>query len=157
MTTWEDIADKIRLAVISGVTYVAPSKITVINSVSDYFMSNPAQSTVDDFAILIAPPEGSSESAESRIGGWLRKSFFFEIAVISKINPNAQTRIWGEGKKGIFDVQADVVRALEHKNFGGYVDNKAGVNFEAAWSIVPLEGRAFTAYHTIYTVVKTEK
>ena len=157
MTTWEDVAKKVRETLVARISYLNSSKITIIPSVSDYFGNNTAQTTIDDMAILISPAEGSPESTVPMIGGWFRRQFQLQIAVISKMDANATTRIWGSGKKGFFDVRADIVSALEHSNLAGFVDNKAGVNFDVPWSILPLEGRAFTGYSTIYTAVKTEK
>ena len=156
-TSWDEVAQRVRDELRSALTYIPSSKITVIPSISDYFANNTAQTVIDDLVILIAPSANGSESKEPRLSGYFRKRFEVEIAVVSKMDVNAIARIWGTGKKGIFDVANDVVTALEHKNLGGFAENKSGANFEVPWNMLPLDGRAFTGYQTTYTVVKIEK
>lgn len=155
--SWDEVAQKVKVLLERGLSYVPPSKITIINSIDDYFANNTAQTSVDDVVVLISPPQGGPEHAEPLIGGMFRKRYDLQIAIVSKIDPNAVTRIWGSAKKGIFDMRADIVSALEHRNLDGFVDNKSGSNFEVPWSMLPLDGRAFTGYSTVYTVIKTER
>jgi hypothetical protein len=155
MTTWERIAAAVESKLKSSISY---AKITTISSASDYVAEKTAQTLMDkDILILISPPEGESQSSEPMIGGYFRRNFMLEIMVVTKSNPEALKRILGVERKGIFEVQSDIVSALEHVNLAGAADNRAGTNFEGGWSVVPQEGKGITVYSTLYTVTKTEK
>ena len=156
-TTWEDVSKAVETALKAAIGY---AKITIVPSISDYLLSNTAQSLFDakDISILLSAPEGDAQHVEPMISWYFRKKYEIHVVILSKTDPQSLPRLQGTGgKKGIFEVQADVVAALEHKNLSGLVDNKAGSNFEVGWRQLALENKAFTAYETTYTVVKTEK
>lgn len=156
-TTWEDVSKAVETALKASISY---AKITIVHSISDYLLSNTAQSLFDakDIAILLSAPEGDAQIVEPMLSGYFRKRYEVHIVILSKADPQSLPRLQGFGaKKGIFEVQADVISALEHRNLSGLVDNKAGANFEVGWRQLALENKGFTAYETTYTVVKTEK
>jgi hypothetical protein len=154
MTSWEDVAKAIQSALRATISYV---DTTIVGSAQDYITNNVAQALVRDYLVLISTPEGESQNAEPLISGFFRKRYDYEIVLIAKTDPAQLGRLFGEGKKGIFEVQTEIVAALEHKNLGGLVDNKAGTNFEIGWTKLPNDNKAVTAYSTIYTVIKTER
>lgn len=155
MTTWEQVAVAVESRLKSQLSY---AKITTISSASSYVNEQTAQTLLDkDIVVLISPPEGDSTTSEPMIGGYFRRNFILEIVVVTKSNPEALKRILGVVRKGIYEVQSDIVAALEHVNLAGVADNRAGTNFEGGWAIVPQEGKGITVYSTLYTVTKTEK
>lgn len=154
MTSWEDVAKLIQSKLRSMISY---ADTTIVGSAQDYIANNVAQALVKDYLILISTPEGESQNSEPMIGGLFRKRYDYEIVLVAKTDPTQLGRLFGEGKKGIFEVQTEIVSAIEHNNLGGAVDNKAGTNFEIGWTKLPNDNKAITAYSTIYTVIKTER
>jgi hypothetical protein len=154
MTTWEDVINAVEAVLRSAISY---ADVTKIGSAQDYIANNTAQALVKDFQILLSTPDGESQNAEPMISGLFRKRYDIGIVLIAKTEITQVGRLFGSSKKGIFEVQADIVSALEHKNLNGLVDNKAGTNFEVGWTKLPSDNKAITAYSTIYTVIKTER
>lgn len=155
MTNWENIASAVEAKLKSSLPY---AKVALISSIAQYLEEKVGQAPMEkDPLVLISPPEGSAQESEPMISGYFRRNFMIEIAVVTKSNPEALKRILGVERKGIFEIQSDIVSALEHVNLAGVADNRAGTNFEGGWSVVPQEGKGITVYSTLYTVTKTEK
>lgn len=156
-TKWGDIASKVQDTLKSALPY---AKITTIGSVEEYLMNNVSQALLGDISVLIGPPRGASymPSNQPKLSGVFRRKYEFEIVVIAKNDPAMVGRLVGANSKiGIDQALVDVYNALEHKNLGGFVDNKAGTNFEGAFEKQPQEDKAVTIFTTIYTVIKTER
>ena len=156
-TPWGTIAAQVQAALQSAITY---AKITIIGGAEEYIANQVSQAQVDSVAILIAPPRGSSymPSNQPKLSGVFRRKYEFQILVVAKTDPNFVGRLVGVNTKvGIDQILTDVYRALEHNNFGGLMENKAGTNFEVGWSKEPLEDKAITIFSTIYTAIKIER
>ena len=157
MANWESVSRLVVAALQGNATLTSYSKITLVDSVADYLKSAAGQAVNEAYLVLVSPPtDAESYRHENLINGVKRKFFYFELAIVVKNEPSGVKRLYGERGKGIYEVQDDVQTVLEHNNFSGQVDNKAGSNFEGGWSKAGLDNRAITAYTTTYTVVKTE-
>lgn len=161
MTTWKQVAEKVRDSLQSAIPYC---KITIIGSFTEYIQGATNQAVIDSIdgvVILLAPPSGDvyNPSHQPMLSGFFRKKFEVEIAVVVKNDPQMMGRLFGpnSNKKGITDILDDIHTALEHRNLGGFTDNKAGSNFEVGWSPASNDNKAITVYTTIYTVIKTER
>ena len=157
VTKWGDIATRIQTVLRSALPY---TKITIIGAPEEYLMGNVAQALVEDFTVLIAPPRGASiaQGNQPKLSGVFRRKYDFQIMVVAKIAPTMMGRLTGVNtKRGSDQVMSDIYKALEHNNLSGFVDNKAGTNFEGAWDKEPQEDKAVTTFSTIYTVIKTER
>lgn len=153
-TTWSQVVNAVDAKLKSSLTYAT---ITPFVSASDYLAGMVGQTQIDskNCVILLCPPDSGAQTDEPMIGGWFRKHFRIEIVVVVKVAPNKLEA--QPGKKGIFEIEADIRKVLEHDNLGGLADNKAGSNFEGDWSVIDNDNRALALYSTVYTAVITEK
>jgi hypothetical protein len=154
---WQDGANKIKDKLVVTCPY---AQVSLIDSINDFINKDTvAQTIANRYTVLISTPDGDVvPTPEPLLTGVKRKIFAYGIAIVVKTDAKAITRIMGKPQdRSIFEVQDDVVAALEHSNLDGLADNKAGLNFEDGWTKVPTDNKAITVYFTTYTVVKTEK
>lgn len=156
MANWETVSRLVASALQEDSALRSYASVAVIDSVADYLNESVAQAVNSGYLVLISPPDGGSVRTEAMLSGIKRRYFYFTVAIVVKNEATGRARLYGERGKGIFEVQEDVERILEHNNFSGAVDNKAGSNFDVEWSKVPLDNRAITVYTTTYTAVRTE-
>lgn len=151
--TWDHVCQKVENKLKSVITY---AKIYSVVSIADYIDGRVSEALIDKYMILVSPPDENAFTAEPMINGLFRKHFHFQIAVVVKSDPSGAVRIKGV-QRNIADIQEDIRLALEHSRLDGTVDNRAGTNFEAGWTVLPQEDKSITVYTTIYTVTKTER
>jgi|WetSurSiteA1Bulk_404760.scaffolds.fasta_scaffold138936_1 hypothetical protein len=156
MANWETVSKNVVNALRDDSVLTSYAKVEFIDSISDYVEKSVTQTVNDGYLILVSTPEGDMVRTESLLNGIKRKFFLLSLAIIVKNEPTSKGRLIGERGKGIFEVQEDVERILEHSNLSGTVDSKAGTNFDSGWTKIPVDSRAITIYTTVYTAVKTE-
>lgn len=152
-TNWDEVVKAIHSLLKSNIKY---ADSVLIGGLDEYLAGNVGQAINRDFLILLSHPNGDSQTSQSLLGRLHMKTYYLVIAIVAKTESTTPGRMFGVGKKSLFEVQGDIYNLLEHSNLGGLVENKAGTNFETGWLQHPIESKAFTVYSTLYSATKIE-